>query len=105
VGSDDDSIEVVRVGAVEAELVSAQLRSAGIQAAVVAVGTAGEQAPIQFSEGSRVMVRRADVRAAREALAELPGVGGPPGELDAAVLAAEAEAAAGWSDPETGAVV
>jgi hypothetical protein len=105
VGAADDSVEVVSVSAVEAELVAAQLRGAGIQAAVVAVGTAGEQAPIQFSQGSRVMVRRADLRAAREALAHLPGVGGPDGPLDDAALAAEAEAAAGWSDPETGAVV
>ena len=83
---------------------AAQLRSAGIEASVLGVGTAGELVAIQYSEGSRVMVRRRDLSAARAAIADLD-LSAASADLDDANLAAQAEAATGYSDPETGAVV
>jgi hypothetical protein len=68
---DDDLVEVARFSFVEAELAAAQLRGAGIEAAVFAVGTAGELVALQHSEGSRVMTRRADAEAAKQILADL----------------------------------
>ena len=102
---DDLTVELVRLSAVEAELVAAQLRSAGIRVAVTAVGTTGDLVAIQFTQGSRVMVRRGDLATARAALAELSVNGKPIVPVDDAGLAAQAEAATGWSDPESGAVV
>jgi hypothetical protein len=68
---DDDLVEVARFAAFEAEVAAAQLRGAGIPAAVFGVGTAGELAPLQFSEGSRIMTRRRDADEAKKVLAEL----------------------------------
>ncbi len=101
---DDITVELVNVSPVEAELIAAQLRSAGIPVAVMATGTTGELVALQFTQGSRVMVRRGDLAAARRAIAEIPYTGAAPAPDDAA-LAAQAEAARDFTDPETGAVV
>ena len=50
---DDDLVEIATTNAVDAELIAAQLRGAGIQAAVFGVGTAGQLLAIQLAEGSR----------------------------------------------------
>ena len=103
--SEDVSVELINLSEIEAELVAAQLRSAGIPAAVVSVGFAASMVPVQFAQGSQVMVRRGDLAAARAVIADLPVTGPAPPTLDDAGLAEQAEAAAGWSDPESGAVV
>jgi hypothetical protein len=100
---EDEPVELMRVNAVEAELVAAHLRDEGIGAVVLGVGTAGELVALQHSEGSRVMVRRADLPAARAVVADLSDderLAAPIEDLDA-----QAEAATGWSDPGSGAVV
>lgn len=102
---DGDPAEFVNVSAVEAELIAARLRDAGIPAEVLGVGTAGELVAVQFTQGSRVMVNRADLAAAREAVADLFDTDELISPIDDDGLAAQAEAAAGWSDPDTGAVV
>ena len=101
----DDSVELLRVNAVEAELIAAQLRGAGIHAGVIAVGTAGELVAIQHSEGSRVMVRRGDFAAAQAALADIESSDQTASAIYDADLATQAEAATNWSDPGSGAVV
>ena len=65
--ADDDTVELIRLGALEADLVVAHLRSAGIMATVVGVSTlTGEGGPaLRLSEGSRVLVRRGDRGAAQ----------------------------------------
>jgi Putative prokaryotic signal transducing protein len=102
---DADTVEVTRVSAVEAEMVAAQLRGAGIAVAVLGVGTAGDLAAVQFSYGSRVMVNRSDLEAAQVLLADLFDSREPPPPIDDAALAKLADEAAGFSDPETGAIV
>jgi hypothetical protein len=103
--SDSDPVELVNVSAVEAELVAARLRDRGIPAGVLAVGTAGELVAVQFTQGSRVMVSRRDLPAARAEVADLFSAGMVTSVVDDDAVAAQAEAATGWSDPETGAVV
>jgi len=103
--ADDAFVELVNVSAVEAELVAAQLRGVGIPVEVFAIGTAGELVALQFSEGSRIMVRRRDLADARAAIADLPVTGAAPTPTDDAELAAQAEAATDRSDPDSGAVV
>src|SRR6476469_493824 len=86
--SEDVSVELINLSEIEAELVAAQLRSAGIPAAVMSVGAAGgELVAVQFAEGSRVMVRRSDLAAARAVIAYLPVTGSAPATLDDADLA------------------
>jgi hypothetical protein len=104
-GPDDDPVGLTRDFAVEAEMIAAQLRGAGITAAVLGVGTSGRTAPVQYSQGSRIMVRRSDLEAAQTVLDDLFDNAQPPPPIDDAELAALAEASTGWSDPETGAVV
>jgi hypothetical protein len=102
---DDDLVHVATTNASDAELIAGQLRGAGIPAAVFGVGTAGALMTIQHSEGSRVMVRRADYDQAAQFVAELTeseATAPPVGDEE---LAALAEQAKGWSDPSTGAVV
>jgi len=94
---EDEPVELMRINAVEAELIASHLRDAGIPTAVLAIGTAAELVAVQFSEGSRVMVGRSDLAAARAALADL--------SIDASDLEAQAEAATDRSDPGSGAVV
>ena len=102
---DDVAVELVNLSAIEAELVAAQLRNAGIPAEVVGVGITGELVAVQYTQGSRVMVRRRDLAAARAVIAELPVDGPTVSLVDDDALAAQAEAATDWSDPESGAVV
>ena len=104
-GPNDDPVELTRDSAVGSEMIAAQLRGAGIPTAVLGVGTGGRTAPVQYSIGSRIMVRRSDVEAAQIVLADLFDNAAPPAPIDDDVLAALAEASTGWSDPETGAVV
>jgi hypothetical protein len=102
---EDDSVELMRVSPVEAELIATQLRSAGIYAGVINIGTAGELSALQFSEGSRVMVRLGDLAAAQAALEELSARDDDVIAIDESDFAAQAEHATDRSDPETGAVV
>ena len=102
---EDDLVEVMTINAVEAELVAAQLRGAGIPAAVLGTGTAGLLITLQHVEGCRVMVRRVDLAGAETVVQELFGNGGELAPVDDEELGAQAEAAEGWSDPSTGAVV
>jgi hypothetical protein len=62
-----DLIEVLRVGDVEAELVAARLRGAGIDSVVF---RAGDNQGLSHTEGSRVMVRRRDFDEAESFLAQ-----------------------------------
>jgi hypothetical protein len=102
---DDDLVEIARTNAVEAELIAAQLRGAGIDAAVFGVGTAGELLTVQLVEGSRVMVRRADRDVAERFVAELVDTPRATTPIDEEALATLAEKSKGWSDPSSGAVV
>ena len=103
--AEDDLVRVATANAVEAELLAAQLRDAGIPAVVFGVGTAGQLAAIQHSEGSRVMVRRADADEAERLVGDLSDSAHGSAPIDDDVLASLAEDAKGWSDPSTGAVV
>jgi hypothetical protein len=100
---DDDLVRIATTNAVDAELIAAQLRGAGIPAAVFGVGTAGALVAIQGVEGSRVMVRRADREQAARVVAELAGNATVP--IDDGELAELADESKGWSDPASGAVV
>jgi hypothetical protein len=102
---DDDPVEVATTNAVDAELIAAQLRGAGIRAAVFGVGTAGELLSIQVAEGSRVMVRRADQERAERFVAELGDTSATTVPIDEDELSSLAEKSEGWSDPSSGAVV
>jgi transcription initiation factor TFIIIB Brf1 subunit/transcription initiation factor TFIIB len=102
---DDDLVVVVRTNEVDAEMIAAQLRGLGIPAAVFGVGTAGALMTVQYSEGSRVMVRRADREAAETFMADLSGTVDARAPIDDDTLASLADASKGWSDPSTGAVV
>ena len=103
--ADDDPVELVNVSAVEAEMIAGQLRGAGILAQVNNVGTAGQLLAVQFTEGSRVMVRRADLAAARTTMEAVSGIDEASAPVDESDLAAQAEAAKDWSDPGSGTVV
>ena len=78
-------------------------------AAVFGVGSAGLLSAVQFSEGSRVMVRRVDLSAAQEltrALLESEGFNSANEPLSDVELGDLAEAAALNNDlPDNGAVV
>ncbi len=102
---DDVLVELTRVDAFEAEVAAVRLRGAGIPAAVFGVGTAGQLSAVQYTEGSRVMVRSCDREAAATVIAELFGDGSSPDPIDDDELGALAEESKGWSDPSTGAVV
>jgi hypothetical protein len=102
---DDDLVEVATTNAVDAELIAAQLRGAGIDAAVFGVGTVGELLAIQTVEGSRVMVRRADREEAERFVAELGDSSAATAPIDDGELGSLAEKSKAWSDPSSGAVV
>jgi hypothetical protein len=102
---DDDLFEIATTNAVDAELIAAQLRGAGIHAAVFGVGTAGALLTVQLVEGSRVMVRRADRDQAERFVAELVDTSAATTPIDEDELASLAEKSKGWSDPSSGAVV
>jgi hypothetical protein len=103
--ADDDLVEIATTNAVDAELIAAQLRGAGIDAAVFGVGTAGELLAIQHAEGSRVMVRRADRDVAERLVAELAPTAAETAAIGDDELASLAENSKGWSDPSSGAAV
>ena len=86
-------------------MIAAQLRGAGIHAAVFGVGTAGALLSLRYAEGSRVMVRRADRDAAAKLVADLESTAAATAPMDDETLAELAEESKGWSDPSTGAVV
>jgi transcription initiation factor TFIIIB Brf1 subunit/transcription initiation factor TFIIB len=102
---DDDLVPVATTNAVDAEMIAAQLRGTGIPAAVFGVGTAGALLTVQFVEGSRVMVRRADREAAEKVMADLSETVDATAPIDDDTLASLADESKGWSDPSTGAVV
>jgi hypothetical protein len=102
---DDDLVEIATTSAVDAELIAAQLRGAGIDAAVFGVGTAGALLTVQLVEGSRVMVRRSDRDVAERFVAELEETSAATTPIDEEELASLAEKSEGWSDPSSGAVV
>lgn len=102
---DDDLVPVATTNAVDAEMIAAQLRGTGIHAAVFGVGTAGALMTVQYSEGSRVMVRRADREAAEKFMADLSETADATAPIDDDTLASLADESKGWSDPSTGAVV
>ena len=101
---DDDLVEVATTNAADAEMIAAQLRLTGIPAAVFGVGTAGALMTVQFSEGERVMVRRADREAAERFITDLSEADATA-PIDDETLASLADESKGWSDPSTGAVV
>jgi hypothetical protein len=101
---DDDLVELSTSPAFEAEVVAAQLRGAGIPAAVFGVGTAGLLSAVQMIEGSRVMVRRGDLDAAETLLADLFRSDGSSVPIDDDELASLAEESSGGTDPSTGVV-
>ena len=103
--ADDDPVELANVSAVEAEMIAGQLRGAGILAQVNNVGTAGQLLAVQFTQGSRVMVRRVDLGAAQRAMEDVSGIDEGSARVDPADLAAQAEAAKDWSDPGSGTAV
>lgn len=102
---DDDLVAVAATNAAEAEMIAAQLRVTGIRAAVFGPGTAGLLMTLQFTEGSRVMVRRADRAAAEKFIADLGETADATAPIDDDTLASLADESKGWSDPSTGAVV
>ena len=57
---DDDLVEVAIVPALEAELIAGKLRERGMHAVVFGTGLTGYLGVGVSTEGSRVMVRRAD---------------------------------------------
>jgi hypothetical protein len=97
----DDVVELATLGMVEAELVAAQLRVAGIPAAVFGTG-----AVIYTGiRRARLMVRRSDLVEAEQIVAQLSAEersGMPIADED---LASLAEESTGGSDPATGASV
>jgi hypothetical protein len=101
---DDDLVELATIHAFEAEVVAAQLRGAGIPAAVFGVGTAGLLSTVQLAEGSRVMVRRADLDAAETLVEDLFGSDPSTVPIDDDELASLAEESSWGSDPSTGVV-
>ena len=97
----DDVVELATLGIVEAELVAAQLRVAGIPAAVFGTGAEIYTGVRQ----ARLMVRRSDLVDAEQFVTQLAAderSGMPISNEDLASLAAES---AGGSDPASGAAV
>jgi hypothetical protein len=97
----DDVVELATLGIVEAELVAAQLRVAGIPAAVFGTGA------VIYTGVRRalLMVRRSDLVEAEQFVAQLSAEersGMPIADED---LASLAEESAGGYDPATGAAV
>ena len=98
-GPPDEPVEVVKLPNTEAEIVASRLRDAGIDATVFASGSSADLVEIQFSHGSRVMVRRDALDAAEAVLAEWADTGVTDSEL-----AAQADAAV-ETDSGDGAVI
>lgn len=102
-GPDERVVELTRLPAMEAEMVAAQLRDLGIRVVVLSVGFTARLAALQYAEGSRLMVSDDDLE--RAAAYVDAADAGAVGMVSDEELAAQAEAAAGFSDPTTGAVV
>jgi hypothetical protein len=102
---DDDLVAIVTTTPIEAEMIVTRLRAEGMWAAVFGVGNAGALMAVQFVEGSRVMVRRADQDAAAKLVGEMHDATGIAAPISDETLAALADEAKGWSDPSSGAVV
>jgi len=102
---DDDLVAVATTNPVDAEMIAARLRGAGIRAAVFGVGTAGALLSVQYSEGSRVMVRRADRGAAETIVSDVSEETDTATPIDDEILASLADESKDWSDPSGGAVV
>jgi hypothetical protein len=98
----DDLVEAARVPFGRGGLVVAALQSAGIAAFEFDNATFAH--PVAIVQGSRIMVRRDDLAAAEGIVADVFSEAAMT-PLSDAELAAQAEAAAGYSDPETGAIV
>jgi hypothetical protein len=99
-GPPDEPVELVSLGSTEAEIVAARLRSEGIDATVFAAGGTADLVAIQFSHGSRVMVRRDELEAAAALLGEWGGPdAGDPGISDAEL---SDQAAAAGDDADFG---
>jgi hypothetical protein len=97
----DDVVELAALGLVEAELVAAQLRVAGIPAAVF-----GSGAVIYTGvRRARLMVRRSDFVEAEQFVAQLSADKRSGRSITDEDLASLAEESAGGSDPATGAAV
>lgn len=100
-GPPDEPVELVGLPDTEAQIVASRLRDEGIDAQVFASGSVADLVAIQFSHGSRVMVRRDALEAAAALLAEW---GDADARVDDAELAAQAGASAD-TDFGDGAVV
>jgi hypothetical protein len=61
---EDETVELLRTNAIEAEVVAARLRSEGIEAAVFGGGGYGGGPAVGEGAGVRVMVRRGDLELA-----------------------------------------
>jgi hypothetical protein len=101
--NDDVLAELETVPAVQADVVTARLRGEGIPAVAVGIDTSGYGVALRFTEGTRVMVRQADLERARAVLREL-GEQDRNAPLTDDELAALAESATYDDDPRTGAV-
>ena len=82
-------MELVGLPDTEAQIVASRLRDAGVDAQVFASGSAADLVAIQFSHGSRVMVRRDALETATALLREWDA---PDAAVDEAELAAQAGA-------------
>ena len=100
-GPPDEVVELVGLPDTEAQIVASRLRDEGIDAQVFASGSVADLVAIQFSHGSRVMVRRDAFDAAAALLAQW---GAPGARVDDAELAAQA-GASGDAEFGDGAVV
>ena len=90
-GPPDEPVELVSLPETEAQIVASRLRDEGIDAQVFASGSIGDLVAIQFSHGSRVMVRR---DALETAAGFLVAWSGPDAAVSDADLAAQAGAGA-----------
>jgi hypothetical protein len=104
-GPPDEPVELVSLGATEAEMVAGRLRSEGVDAVVFNAGSVADLVAIQFSHGSRVMVRRDQLPVATSLLAAWGGPDRAGARVDDADLSAQAMAADDGSEFGDGAVV
>ncbi len=101
---DDRVVELTRLATMPAEFVATRLRAEGIPAALFACGFATWLSN-EFRSARRVMVLERDRARAQVVLDDLFSSDALGQPVDDADLAAQADAATGFSDPETGAVV
>src|SRR4051812_42699064 len=106
----DDIVEVMRANSfVEAQAIALELRGAGLAAAVYGDATAGLLGTLDHMEGTRIMVRRADLDEAMLITQRaVDREHQPVSAADNAELSRLAEVSAepeDWTDPETGAAV